>query len=416
MRAITLALFAIFAIALADNWAVLISGSRGYGNYRHHADTCHAYQIMKKHGIPDDHIIVFLYDDVARDRSNPFPGKMYNKPGDDSEEVYETCLKDYTGAQTTPANLIAALTGEGSGKVLKSTSEDNVFIFYTDHGGVGLVAMPTGGYLYANDLHAALLKMHSKNMYKKLVFYMEACESGSMFEGILEDNLNIYATSASNSRESSWGCYCPPQDVVKGQHMYTCLGDLYSVNWMEDSDVADMKTETVGEQTEIVKKKTTKSHVCEWGQSSLRSDKIGEYQSRWTEAHRILRDEFGFKKPMRLMRKNQAMAHPIDSRDATFHALYYGYLANNNEANGEALKEYMAGRLRADAIFAKIGGKHFEGYNAPRNFDCHKEADATVEKYCGAYDDYSLKYHRVIVNMCENMPTAEVIAQIRSVC
>mgnify|MGYP001810911594 CR=1 FL=1 len=35
--------------------------------------------------------------------------------------------------------------------------------------------------------------------------YMEACESGSMFEGLLEDNIHIYATTAANAHESSWG-------------------------------------------------------------------------------------------------------------------------------------------------------------------------------------------------------------------
>jgi len=42
-----------------------------------------------------------------------------------------------------------------------------------------------------------------------LVFYVEACESGSMFEGLLNDKLNIYVTTASNAFESSWGTYCP---------------------------------------------------------------------------------------------------------------------------------------------------------------------------------------------------------------
>lgn len=34
--------------------------------------------------------------------------------------------------------------------------------------------------------------------------------------------------------ESSWGTYCPPDDMVDGVAVGSCLGDLYSVNWMED--------------------------------------------------------------------------------------------------------------------------------------------------------------------------------------
>jgi len=50
-----LALSAVAAAAATNNhWAVIVAGSSGYGNYRHQADTCHAYQIMKKNGIPED--------------------------------------------------------------------------------------------------------------------------------------------------------------------------------------------------------------------------------------------------------------------------------------------------------------------------------------------------------------------------
>ena len=36
-------------------------------------------------------------------------------------------------------------------------------------------------------------------MFKEMVIYIEACESGSMFENILEKNINIYGVTASNS-------------------------------------------------------------------------------------------------------------------------------------------------------------------------------------------------------------------------
>ena len=63
---------------------------------------------------------------------------------------------------------------------------------------------------------------------------MEACESGSIFEGMMPDNLDIYVTTASNAEESSWGTYCPGMDPSPPPEYITCLGDLYSVSWMED--------------------------------------------------------------------------------------------------------------------------------------------------------------------------------------
>merc|ERR1712100_645387 len=80
--------------------------------------------------------------------------------------------------------------------------------------------------------------MHSKNMYKKLTFYLETCESGSMFQGL--STPGVYAVSAASPTESSWGTYCGSDAMVNGKSIGSCLGDLFSVNWMEDSDVEDL--------------------------------------------------------------------------------------------------------------------------------------------------------------------------------
>lgn len=42
--------------------------------------------------------------------------------------------------------------------------------------------------------------------------------------------LSVYATTAANPHESSYACYYD-------EERDTYLGDWYSVNWMEDSDV-----------------------------------------------------------------------------------------------------------------------------------------------------------------------------------
>lgn len=61
----------------------------------------------------------------------------------------------------------------------------------------------------------------------------------------LADNIGVAAMTASNATESSWATYCPPMDVVNGVHIGTCLGDLFSVNWMEDTEAHDPATETL---------------------------------------------------------------------------------------------------------------------------------------------------------------------------
>ena len=84
--------------------------SNGYGNYRHQADACHAYQIAKKKGIPEKQIILFMYDDIAHSQENPIPGKVFNQP--DGVDVYKGCKASYTGSDVSAAKFLAVLTGE----------------------------------------------------------------------------------------------------------------------------------------------------------------------------------------------------------------------------------------------------------------------------------------------------------------
>jgi legumain len=147
-----LGLTLLLSLAYCANWAVLVAGSDGFYNYRHQSDVFHAYQSLIKKGMSKDNIIVLAYDDIAKDKSNPFPGKIFNKPTykDAGVDVYEGVKIDYTGASVTPKVFMDVLTGnktavagKGTGRVLESTSADNVFIFFSDHGATGLIAFPS---------------------------------------------------------------------------------------------------------------------------------------------------------------------------------------------------------------------------------------------------------------------------------
>ena len=52
---------------------------------------------MKDHGIPDENIVVMMYDDIANSKQNPFPGKIFNRPN--GPDVYAGVPKDYTGTK-----------------------------------------------------------------------------------------------------------------------------------------------------------------------------------------------------------------------------------------------------------------------------------------------------------------------------
>lgn len=100
----------------------------------------------------------------------------------------------------------------------------------------------------------------------KMVIYIEACESGSMLENLLPNNINVYATTASNAEESSYACY---YDSKRN----TYLGDVYSVVWMEDSDAEKIDQESLFQQYSITQQKTNTSHVMQYGDLVRRTRK-----------------------------------------------------------------------------------------------------------------------------------------------
>jgi legumain len=435
---LSLAFLSSSAVNAAKDWVVLVSGSNGYDNYRHHADVCHAYQIVSGWGVPNSQIIVMLYDDVANSPYNPFPGQLFNKPtptGTPGIDVYKTCQKDYVGQDVTAENFLKILVGDTSagGKVINSTSEDNIFLNFVDHGAPGFVAMPAGPYLYAADLIASMNKMYAQKRYSKLVFYVEACESGSMFEGLMTANQNTYITTASNAVESSWGTYCSPDDQINGQSVGSCLGDLYSVNWMENSDEAGQLI-TLDQQFQITKNKTDLSHVMQYGDANFNSDAIGFFQGNMI-AQKLLKHHHSKKSPIHT--PSRPSTSNVDSRDIELHNAYARYVnakdANLAATSGARLSTILATREHTDSFFRSLASSMntnhgFRTYYTKPSHKaikscgaCCKTVEQAIRDSCGGLSDYGLKYFSVVFNMCEaghqsEQTTSSMVDTVKDLC
>ncbi|XP_043718084.1 vacuolar-processing enzyme [Telopea speciosissima] len=400
-------------------WAVLVAGSSGFGNYRHQADVCHAYQLLKKGGLKDENIVVFMFDDIAKNELNPKPGVIINNPN--GSDVYAGVPKDYTGKQVTTENLYAVLLGQknavkgGSGKVVDSKPDDHIFIFYSDHGGPGVLGMPNMPFLYAKDFIEVLKKKHAAGSYKEMVLYIEACESGSIFEGLMPENLNIYVTTASNAQESSYGTYCPGMQPPPPPGYITCLGDLYSVAWMEDSEAHNLKKETIQRQFKVVKDRTSNfntynsgSHVMEYGNKSIKAEKLCLYQ--------------GFNPANDDATENELYANThmevVNQRDADLLFLWHRYKKTTEGSQKEEilkqLTETMMHRKHLDGSIELIGGLLFgpgigssvlgavrpSGQPLVDDWDCLKAMVLLFETHCGSLTQYGMKHMRAFANLC----------------
>ncbi|CAL9765321.1 unnamed protein product [Musa acuminata subsp. burmannicoides] len=420
--------------AVGTRWAVLIAGSNGFFNYRHQADICHAYQIMKNGGLKDENIIVFMYDDIAYSEDNPRLGTIINHP--EGGDVYAGVPKDYVGDDVNVNNFFAVLLGNktaltgGSGKVVDSGPNDHIFIFYSDHGGPGVLGMPTNPYLYADDLISVLKKKHASGSYKSMVFYLEACESGSIFEGLLPEDINIYATTASNAYESSWGTYCPGEDPSPPQEYYTCLGDLYSIAWMEDSDIHNLRTETLKQQYHLVKTRTAVSetyrfgsHVMQYGDLELNMKDLFLYLGS-----NPLNENATFVDDNSLLSFSKAA---VNQRDADLVYFWHKYRrapeGSSHKLNAQKdLLEVMSHRLHIDNSIELIGkllfgsGKASELLKSVRtagqplvdDWSCLKSMVRTFESHCGSLSQYGMKHMRSLANICNAGVSKETMAEV----
>uniref|UniRef100_A0A3Q7HN40 Legumain prodomain domain-containing protein n=1 Tax=Solanum lycopersicum TaxID=4081 RepID=A0A3Q7HN40_SOLLC len=442
-------------------WAVLVAGSNGWDNYRHQADVCHAYQLLKNGGLKDENIIVFMYDDIAHNRENPRPGVIINNPH--GNDVYKGVPKDYVGEDVNALNFYNVILANksgivgGTGKVLNSGPNDHIFIYYTDHGGPGIVAMPSGELVYANDLVNVLKKKHASGTYDRLVFYLEACESGSMFDGLLPEGLDIYVMTASEPNEDSWATYCgegTPEEPCLVQcsppeFQGVCLGDLYSISWMEDSDIQDRTADSVQGQYSrwkirfmffILRPKVANrtaanithgsygSHVTEYGDIVVSFDSLAAYMGENFKNHS--HDSVDAKSFSTSSSRN------VDQHSTE---LFYLFAKHRKAPEGSnekyealvKLNEVKSQRSQVDYNVKHLGELLFdvekgnEVLNSVRparqplvdNWDCLKSYVKIFEAHCGRLTTYGRRHVRGIANICNAGITNEkMVAMSAQAC
>ena len=391
----------LFGLAAADNWAIIIGGSNGYWNYRHQANIAHQYHQYLDYGVKPENIIVFDYDDVANSSDNPFPGKLYNLPGDDAKEYYEGLVIDYKGKEITKENLFDCLLGieNGNGKkVLKSTSEDKVFINYYDHGAPDMICL-INDRVKKDELQDLLKKMADKKMFKELVLYLEACDSATMMVDF-PDDLNIYVVTSTDAAVSGWACFCPPEDVVHGTHIGACLSEEFGYAYMKDMD-ENGGADNFDEQFKYIANSMAKSKPKQWASEVFRNETLAEF--------------FGVNK--KIVRPSEATKPSTfwDTRDNKLMFLA-NQLARNDltferrqslieDYREEAILREKTDRLVREVVARTVGLDRFDEMMKPvelrvKNTKCYYAAIETLDQLL-PMSDYELKYFQVFANICD---------------
>jgi len=265
---------------------------------------------------------------------------------------------------------------------------------------------------------------------------MESCESGSMFEGLLPQDWEIYATTAADPSESSWATYCEPDDVINGKSVGTCLGDEYSVNWMEDTEGAE-RDKKLQKQFEDVKSKTKGSHVQQYGVLSWTDEPITNYQGDVAEftivdkffnlVDKCIKDVYYYfhKDQKKIMEQyklylEKAKESRIDSRDAKLTYLKNRHMRNGTEETKNALNFELEYRMKVQDFFSHFDEKFgITNTNilSVKDFSCLKRSVQTFKTSCESlWDEYTLKFVKHLYAACQKTTSSEIESYIQSNC
>ena len=188
---------------LQDKWALLVASSKDWKNYRHQADILSVYQMIRKRGYPDDHIILIMEDDLAQNPKNPFKGEVKTDLAESN--LYQNIDIDYKMSDLTPTDIMNILSGKKTSRtpiVIESTDKDNILIFWSGHGTQAELCwgdefMGVRKEMVSNTLR----QMAKEKKYRKMLCLIEACYSGSIVKDIQIPGA-LFITAA-NDKETS---------------------------------------------------------------------------------------------------------------------------------------------------------------------------------------------------------------------
>lgn len=183
-------------------FAVIAASSNGWENYRHQADALAIYDLLKNHGLSDDKIILFLYDDIAKNKNNLFKGTVRHTI--DGKNLRENIEIDYSGDEVTVENFKNVLLGNKSLKtptVLETGDKSNVLIYLIDHGGEISVPFAGGGELRGDELNRIIQNLYQNNKYRQLLFVADICLGGNFLANLKTPGA-LYLTGSSENEPS----------------------------------------------------------------------------------------------------------------------------------------------------------------------------------------------------------------------
>lgn len=245
---------------LKDQWAVLVQGSNEWKNYRHQADVLNVYQMLKRNGWDDDHIILILSDDIANNVYNIFPGEV--RTSLDSPDLYKDAVIDYNTDTLNVSDISKILLGQKSAhlpKVIETDDQSNVLFFWSGHGCLKSAKYRANSFVWRNgtqlltdeDLRAVLQTMRNEERYRKMLLLLEPCFSRNLAQQA-SDLPGILAIASASGNENSFADF-------HSNELGVWMSDRYTNNLV--ATLTENPNQTFKDLYEYLYRHTLGSHV-----------------------------------------------------------------------------------------------------------------------------------------------------------
>merc|ERR1712217_147052 len=220
------------------------------------------------------------------------------------------------------------------------------------------------------------------------------------------------------------GTYCEGAAKVNGKSIGSCLGDLFSISWMEDDDAKDTTKETLETQWQVVKQRTNKSKVMQWSDLSFKNDFVSEFIG--SKGH-LLNDASD---PGAATRLESAVSVRELDLNRWYHLYNSAETGEVRQQMGVELQRELLAQQRAESAYRRFAEVAYPGdedaqkaarrlKHKPDYMECEMDAHKAFAQYCdGMFDAnsaFALQFHQVVVNVCHDIASGLNLAVVPAV-
>jgi len=359
---------------------------------------------------------------------------VFNAPDKEGPgvDVYDGCNIDYTVDDVSAQNFLSILLGNATttgGRKLNTGPDDDLFVFYVDHGAPGLVQFPAGDVVHAAELQTTFKTMHDQNRYGRMVVYIEACYAGSMLDGMPND-INIYGVTAVDALTPSLGTYNGWEAVINNTMIGSSLGDLFAVffmNFVSQGDGSHTLNQLFQSVLDDVQSYAALHYGHEinqrYGDLSMGDLTVGDFFYGDSQADVKLAAPFSthFVIPRSVASATQLVMdnHQLEYSESAAQPLFHGEEGWRNllQATDDLQKlldtQKSTQELYWNIVFYQFLDDHerirqiWTSQSKPLNPTCEMMVHEALLEHCpkskvDVTSSYALQFHQVVVNMCND--------------